>query len=362
MARPSRRGMKEELQNRQNTESNQYRRTSSLFKNNLQDVKFFKCKEGNNLFDIIPYRTGKNDPISKEDGLAYILRVFIHSKAGQTGEDIICLEQTFPTRKLKCPVCAEYRRRIARGESKEDLPKNLRYNAWPRGLYNVWDRKDPGSGVQVFNSSTYLLQQYLDVISKKTSVNSKNSTLESYIPFADPDDGRSIAFDRQGTDEKSKFIGVHFEERDEVIPDEILDKAHCLDDLIDWPTEESAYEAFWGMPMEGGESEPKEESRSESRSERSQKYKEEPKDIPEPNDPPSEDDEEAALEKELERRKEEKRKKKEEEAKKEKKNDSSNRCPSGGKFGVSIDELPECDSCDLWKDCAKEQVKLEKGK
>lgn len=383
MAKSSRRSLKKELQERQSQESGTYRRTSSLFKNNIGNVKFFKCKEGGNLFDIIPYEVGNNDPISKKGSLAYVLRIFVHKGASQTGEDIICLEQTFPGKKYKCPVCVEYRKRIAKGESPEDL-KHLKYGGWPRTIYNVLDRKDMNAGIQVFNTSAWLFQQYLDVISKKTSLNKKTSELESHVPFADLEDGRSIAFDRQGMDEKTKFIGVRFEDRDDPIPDEITEKsAYCLDELIAWPTEDEAYEAFWGVAPNSNE--PKqtknreddiddekicEEKGGDEKDEEIEQEVEENNTCEEMTE--DEDDEEAKLQKQLEEMKAKKEAKKraekeaEERAEKGKKSETSksgkNKCPHDHKFGVDIDEHKECEDCAEWKLCAKEQVRLESGK
>ncbi|MFA7099904.1 MAG: hypothetical protein WC143_07480 [Eubacteriales bacterium] len=397
MARPSRRSMKEELQGRQNMENNQYRNNSSLFKKNLEGVKFFKCKEGENVFDIIPYVTGENDPISGSGKYAYVLRIFVHKGASISGGDIICLEQTFPNKKCKCPVCVEYRKRAAKGATKDEL-KPLRYAAWPRTLYNVWDKKDPNAGVQVFNTSAWLLQQYLDVISKKTNLRG-GGAIEAYIPFADPDEGRSIAFDRQGTDEKTKFIGVRFEDRDEIVPDEILDAAKCLDELIAIPTEEEAYEQFWGTKKECEER--GQESVDPDRVARRSKYesKDSSSEIEKPADDKTVSDRKAELLKqiaelekksddippEVEETKEEREERELEEklaAMREAKFDekvkptqktktkldkepektvsSGGKCPGGGTFGVDIDELKECDSCKFWKDCAREQDRIER--
>lgn len=364
MPKPSRRSMKQELQERQSQESGTYRKTSSLFKSNIGNVKFFKCKEGGNLFDIIPYEVGNNDPISKKGSLGYVLRVFVHKGASQTGEDIICLEQSFPGKKLKCPVCTEYRKRIAKGESPDDL-NHLKYGGWPRTIYNVIDRKDINSGVQIFNTSAWLLQQYLDVISKKTNVNKKTSELESYVPFADLEEGRSIAFDRQGMDEKTKFIGVRFEDRDEPIPEEITEKtSYCLDDLIAWPTEEEAYEAFWGVSRssEKSQSVTVKEDDIDDRA-----FCSDAKEESEPEEEQSQEiDEEAELEKKLAsmkaKKESDKKTKKEAEKDEESKYSKKSKCPSGHKFGVDIDDKKECDDCDpdVWKLCAKEQARLEK--
>jgi hypothetical protein len=72
----SRRSMREQMQKRQEKEGQYYQRKGSLFAGNT-DAKFFKCKEGPNLIDILAYKAGKFDPI-EADSFAYVLRIFIH--------------------------------------------------------------------------------------------------------------------------------------------------------------------------------------------------------------------------------------------------------------------------------------------
>jgi hypothetical protein len=365
--------MREEMQKRMDKENNHYQRRGSLFRSDIQ-VKFYKAPEKANLLDILAYETGKFDPIGPGE-FASTLRVFIHRGAAQDGGDIICIEQTFRDKKRRdelfgsnsfCPVCKEYRKKVAAGATKEETDA-LRYGNWPRTIYNVFDRRNPGEGGQIWETSAYLLQQYLESISKKSILPGEAQTFENNIPYMDWEEGKSIAFDRQGMDEKTKFIGIKFEDRRSAIPDEVIKNVKPLDELIAWPTVASAYEAFWGVPYEGEASNPperaakhkKEEPKKEKEPEPEPK-KEEPKKEPEP------EDEEAKMVRQLEeiRKKKEaaKQSAKKEESKKEpaKASTSGGDCPSGYQFGVDIDEKSECADCPKWTECAKDADRRER--
>lgn len=368
MPKPSRASQKEALQKRMEQESTHYRRTGSLFKPNLSNVKFYKKRNGqNNIIDILTYESGLYDPV-EPGGLAYVLRIFRHTEAGQNNEDIICIEQTFKNQKLReklfghgafCPVCREYRARADKGATKDEL-KDLKYAAWPRTVYNIFDRYAPNDGGQVFETSAFLLQQYLDVISKRSVLPGETQTIENYIPYMDIEEGRSISFEAQGEAEKTKFIGIKFEDRRTPIPENVVNSVHKLDELIAWPTVASAYESFWGTPYEIiGETKNNIEEKSESdvpepEQLRDKKYQED-KSV---SEKPIEDDEEAILEKKLAEAK--KRKAKLAELEKQEDNTMPNPCPSGYSFGKDIDEKAECGDCKVWKNCAKENDRLER--
>jgi len=377
--RESRRSEKAEMQKRMERESQNYRRIGSLFRQDA-NVKFFKCKEGQNLMDIMMYRSGEYDPIEAKS-LAHTLRIYIHRGVAQDGSDIICIEQTFRDQKRReeifgkgcfCPVCREHRRRAAANAPKEELDK-LRYANWPRTIYNVYDRRNPGEGNQIFETSAYLLQQYLDVISKKAVLPGETYSIENYVPYMDIVDGKSISFDRQGMDEKTKFIGIAFEDRRTPIPDDIADSVIALDELIAWPTVASAYEAFWGVPLDVKDYSPVKGLKTDGPEvqDRAAKYKEE-KHKEEKELPPEmteEEKEEAELKAKMAELEEKKKKKAAEAAlqakvePKENKKTSvarSGSCPGNGTFGKDIDELPTCEKCEVWKECAKENDRLER--
>lgn len=376
----SRKSMREEMQKRMDKENQHYQRRGSLFRSDVQGVKFFKCKEGPNLLDILAYTSGKYDPI-EADSFAYVLRVFIHRGVSQDGGDIICIEQTFKNQQRReelfgkgcfCPVCKEYRRRVNSGATKEETD-GLRYANWPRAIYNVYDRRDPGQGIQIWETSSYLLQQYLDVISKRSALPGETQGIENYIPYMDIEEGRSISFKREGMDEKTKFIGIAFEDRRTPITEKMADEAKPLDEIIAWPTVASAHEAFWGVPMDDANPTPP--------TTRGAKYeKEQPKkndDVPAAVGKTPEEIEEEELQAKLDALKKKKAADAAPKETKEKQPDpalkegkvteapkasasGTNQCPSSYRFGVDIDDKPECEKCGVWKDCAKENDRLDR--
>ena len=363
MAVQGKRSMKEKLQDRQQKEQVFYRRGSSLFISNISNLKYYKTPTGANLIDIVPYTAGKNDPIEPGD-IAHKLVIYLHKGLSQTGEDIICMEKTFKGTRGKCPACQEYRRRVEACMSDEET-KPFKVGAWPRVLYNVYDRLKPGDGLQVWNASSFLFQQYLDVIARRSSL-SQGKQPENFIGFMDPSlDGRSIGFDKQGKEELTKYIGVHFEERETEVPESILESAHVLDEIVAWPTFEQSYEEIWGVPYNG---EVSEASKTASRASKFEsKVKEE--DIPAAVDEDVESEEEREqrmLEEKLaalkEKKEEVKTSEKKLDSKKEDKKGGTNPCSHGYVFGADIDEKPECDECKAWKDCAKEADRLEREK
>ncbi len=387
MAVQSKKSMKEQLQRRMGQEQSHYRKVGSLFLPNLVGVKFYKETTGANLLDILTYCSGKNDPVLPGDPFAHKLVIFIHRAASVTGEDMICMEQTFKGKKRRCPNCIEYRSRIERG-CPESETKPYKYAGWPRVIYNIYDRMKPGDGAQIWNASAYLFQQYLDVICRKSPLPGQKQGQENFVAYMDPSlDGRSIGFDRQGKDELKKYIGVHFEERSTPVPDEIVAAAKVLDELIAWPTFESSYEDLWGVKYEGIDGAPKvtttsypavsedRQTKYEADTEGSASEPASEEEKPAPEEEESEEDRETReLEEKLAKKKAEKAAKeaiaaKEKEADGKKKKDSApkatggNPCPAGHKFGVDIDEKPECSApCNQWKACALESDRLENAK
>jgi hypothetical protein len=367
MAKPSRRSMKDALTKRLEGDYNKRKGGGSLFRSDIRGVNFWSCKEGDHIIDIIPYITGANDPIgANEDG--YVLELYVHQDVGVKEGMIICLSETF---NKPCPICEEKRRLIKKGADEETI-KNLTPSRYPRSIYNIicYDTKEEQEkGIQIWHTSNWLMQQYLLALAKR-SVRPGQSNVEPFIAFMDADDGRSIAFKREGKEKATKYIGIRFEERNYKISQEILDSAKCLDELIAWPTYDEVYQDFFGV-VAGGESTAVETKTAPT--ERSRKYEEEKKedDVPEPDQLSErsrsrrEPDPEPAREEGRRSRQETKddadpprgrRQEPDPEPTK------GGKCPAGKDFGIDIDNLKACDSCPVWKDCAKESDRIEKEK
>ena len=76
----------------------------------VEDIKFYKPKEGKNKIDIIPYEIKtKNDPLvktgdAKVGDQSYMLDLWIHSNIGPTQAQIICNKENF---NKPCPICEQ---------------------------------------------------------------------------------------------------------------------------------------------------------------------------------------------------------------------------------------------------------------
>jgi hypothetical protein len=342
MPKPSRRSAKEELMKRLEGDYNKTRGGGSLFKADLRGVNFWQCKETDHIIDIIPYIAGENDPDHPRKD-SYVLEIFVHNKVGQSGEGmIICMAETF---KKPCPICEE-RRRLIKKDGDENRIKELTPSRYPRSIYNIvcYDSKEEeNKGVQIWHTSNFLFQQYLLALAKRP-VRPGSKNVEPYIAFMDLDEGKSIAFKREGKKENTKFVGLRFEDRDYQISEEIEKSAHVLDELIYWPTYKEVYQEFWGTVPEVAP--------TEDRSSRGTKYEEKKE------DPPEEKKEEEVPRGRRGRNEGEEKK----EDPPEEKKDSKNKCPVGKRFGHDIDDLKECDKCAVWKECAKEADAIEKAK
>lgn len=296
----------------------------SIFEQRLPVEKRFKCNDGDHSLDFIPYAAGPNDPNTKEGKFAYCLDVFVHRKVGVNEDDYLCLNRNHMG---KCPICEHQIKLQKEGEVDEAIIKAL--NPTRRAIYNVWchdNSKEEAKGVQIWDVSQWAFDSNLSEQAKKKKGG-------GYIPFADPDEGKIVCFRRTGMGPtNTKYVAISFEDRDEPIPDEIMDQAQCLDDLIHIPTYDEIAEAFFGE-QKGTEK----EEEAPPRSKRKEPEPEEEKAPP-------------------------KRKSREPEPEEEKDvpEESDNPCPEGFEFGQDFGDFDECDDCEVKKDCRAEKRGVKK--
>jgi hypothetical protein len=350
MAKKDRKAMVDALKKRTQESSN--RKSGgfiSIFKSDLEDVSFWKCKEGDHTLDIIPYYVGENDPHVKLDEPGYVLELKVHQQIGPSEGSYICPAENF---NKPCPVCEHRRVLKQQGADDDDIkalyPKN-------RCVYNVvcYDTaEEEDKGVQVWEVSRWLSERYFTKLAKPKRRRGGEST--EPINFASPVGGKTIEFTREGTGAtNTAYIGHSFLDRDYDIEEDILDLAHCLDDLVIVPTYAELYEAYWGEELEEDAKEGKEEEKEEEKESKPRRGRGK-----------KEEKEEKKEEESKPRRGRKKEEKEEEEpkprgrGKKEEKEEI--KCPGGGVFGIDIDTLDDCEDCDLWKPCAKENVKSKK--
>ena len=336
-----RKAMAEALRKR--TEESSTRRTGgfvSIFRNDLDDVKFWKVAEGDHIIDIIPYYAGPFDPHVAEGEPQYVLMLKVHQGIGVEGGNYIC-----PTNyKKPCPICEHIKRLKSEGADEEEInalyPKN-------RCVYNIvcYDSdKEENKGVQVWEFSHWYSERYFTKLAtpKRRRGGEQGG---GRISFADLDDGKSIEFTREGTGQtNTNFYGFALKDRNYAIDDEIADSTHCLDELISILSYDELYRIYWGedAPEEGSSEEKprrtrpvrREESTPTQREEKTSRREEEPEPTREGRRTrPVRREEEPPFEKD------------------------KNTCPGGGTFGVDVDKLEHCEDCEIWKACARESAK-----
>lgn len=285
------------------------------------DIKKWKCKEGDHLIDIIPYQIGANhpNPKFKEGDFTYYFDLFVHRDIGINKEQVVCLKETSGK---PCPIC-EYRTEMMKGDD-FDVAESKKLSPKKRTLYNIvcYDSdEEQAKGIQIFNVAWFYVQNHLVPLTK-------NKRTGANIPFTDPDEGKSLSFTRIGMDAQSKFVGHSFVDRCDAsgktytISDEILDSVYKLEDIISFPTYEEVESILYGKPVESVKStdttSPMEEKKIVDSS---------------PNSDDSNDDS----------------------------NEVIRECEYGYNFGVDFNKKEECeDDCDLWEECRAKRRELRK--
>jgi hypothetical protein len=298
-------------------DSGQFR---NIFKES-PDLRLWKCKSGDHIFDIIPYQAGQYDPKAKPGSWKYVLILFVHYQVGVNQDAYVCPARNF---NKPCPIC-EYRAELMKQEDyDEDLVKSL--SPKQRSIYNivVYDsEKERDVGVQVFDVAHWFMERYLAAMSKVPTLPGQQVN-KPYVPFSDPDEGKLISFTRKGEGKNSEFIGHRFIDRTYTIPDEYLAGAYKLDEWITLSTYDEIKLAFYG-----GEEEVHEEFVPEEVTELA----------PPPAPPlrartatPFQPVEEVP--------------------------NDGNPCPAGGVYGTQCEELEACNGCIVWQECSEEHDKI----
>lgn len=190
-----------------------------------EGASFFGFKEaGTKRIDIIPYTVGKGNPDAEEGELFFMRTYFTHRGIGPNEETFVCLAKTF---KKDCPIC-QHRAKLVKEGGNEDEIKSL--TPKERQLWNVFDHNDSEKGVQVWDQSYHLFGKHL-----KNKIDNADED-DGYELFADPEQGMTLKV--SAVQEKAgayKFLDcsdIEFKARKEPLDDELLEQAHCLDDLL----------------------------------------------------------------------------------------------------------------------------------
>lgn len=328
--------MKQALLNR-TKESHDRRDDTGMYKDvflNIEGLQKWKCKEGVHLIDIIPYRAGDKDPNTKPGEWTYLLDLWVHGNVGPNQDSYVCPARTY---NAPCPIC-EHREELREAD---DYDEELVRTLYPirRVIYNIIcydDPKEESKGVQVWMVSHFHMEKRLMAIAKLPA---RGGTGGGYVAFADPDEGRSIQFERKGGRNNTEYLGHQFISRDGyTISDEILLSAYQLDQIVHVPTYEELHDAFFGSRLKATvEEKGVVDSAEVDEMDKSPDVKS--------KTPPQQ---QSTVTSRL---------------KPTPKFEQNEFCPGGGVFGVDCEDLEDCGNCPVWDDCSakKDEIRAEEA-
>ena len=170
--------------------------------------------------------------------------------------------------------------------------------------------------LKIFETSHYLFE-------KELIDEARDDEEGGFVDFADEESGKEIKFRcskvSKGGFEFNEYKSFGFEDRDENIPDELIEKAISFDEILNVPTYEEVEKIFYGSDDDDEDEEPKSKSKSKSKVDDDE------------DDDEDEDDEPKSKKKDC-------------------KGDCG-KCPFGHEFGKDTDDFDDCDDCDLWEKC-----------
>jgi len=323
-----REAMKKELLNR--TKSSYDRKdgdANSKYFSSDAEIKFYRpqpTKGTPHIIDIIPFVSGGNFPAKTSDikkgDWAYVLDLYIHSNVGPGKAMVVCPAKNYGN---PCPICDEVEALMASGVDWNDIP----FAPKRRCAYNVLvmdDAKTEAEGIQVWEVSYGYSEKLIVSLARSPRGG-------GFIAFADPDKtiGKSIAFDVDN-DTYKKITGHRFEQRDYDIPEEILEKAHTLDELIVVHSEEELRKILFGSAGK-----PAEESSSSSQE------AEQPRRSLRDQSTKAEESQESSL------------RSKPRLTPVSQSEESKSKCEFGAVFGADYGKYSECDKCEKAQHCAE---------
>lgn len=367
-----------------------------------REVEFFSPKEGRNRINIVPYEIKtKNHPLVKKGEFEigdkdYVMDVFTHRGIGPSEATVLCLKETYGK---PCPICEQAAMLKKQGKEKEAGA----LKASRRVFYNVQDCKNPDK-LLVFEASHYLFE-------KELIEEARDDEEGGFVDFADEESGKEIKFRcskvSKGGFEFNEYKSFSFEDRDENIPDELLESAISFDEIMNVPTYEEVEKILYGedededsdedekpskksKKVESDDEEDDFDEEEEKAAPKKSKKKSEPEDEEDDSEEDDEEEEKPASKKSVKKSAPEsdedddwddeddepapksKSKKKPEPEEDEDSDDSDDeeeeepapkkskkkdcggdcgKCPFGHKFGDDCDDFDDCDDCDIWDKC-----------
>jgi len=294
-----------------------------------KETRFWKPDvEVTHIIDIIPWLAEKdiNKSIRKGDYL-YTFDYWVHKNIGVNKVSYICPSKTHGDR---CPICEYISKRLSEGRLSDKEYKSLPHPK-RRTAYNVWvhtNDEEENKGIQIWDVSHFLFEEEIVTLSENPRGGGQD------IPFSSVfEDGKSIAFiiKKSGTfvgyngkqHDAFDYKGHRFIDRDEELPDEIVDSVIPLEKYVDLhPDYNEMKDTFYSVI--GG-------------ADVSDVPEKEEDDIP----PFEEENEDVEVDREDT----------ESEAQDEDVPFSNDECPYGYNFGEDTDRYDECGECSVVDDC-----------
>ena len=242
-------------------------------------IQKWQAKDGEHLLNIIPFIAGKNCPNQEEGYATHVLDIWVHQRVGPSSTNHICLAKNF---KKPCPLCDLQREMRKDGGFSEDDIKALQPKR--RTVYNVvvLDTVDEErKGVQIWEVSFHFMEKHLANLAK-------NPRGGGFVPFQDPDTGKSISWviEPKGGYNKD-YIGHRFVDRDSEVSDEQLEAAWTLDEIIHIPSYNELQKV---AELVRGGAENEDDDQGEPEPPKQERKRRQPEPEPEPEDDGTEED------------------------------------------------------------------------
>jgi hypothetical protein len=264
-------------------------RANYMIKEKVGALPFFNPDAGEHIIDVVPFIAGRQDPRNPEGSYAYVVDLWAHFNVGAGNEAIVCPRLNF---QKKCPIC-DYMRatRLERKDWQLIKPKR-------RTLYLVWphdeDKKMEKKGLHLWDVAHWYFEDKITEIAKKPRGG-------GYVLFQSPDkEGKQIRFsikkgkytdkDTGESGERKEFTGHSFLDRDEDLPEKIVNHGIHLDELVNMkPTAHEIEVKFAGEEEPPAEEAEETAEVEETEEEPTPEVEEEEENEPEPGDTPEDD-------------------------------------------------------------------------
>ena len=283
-----------------------------------EGIGFWKCSFADHSIDYIPFVAGPNMPklfendkkkAIKEGEFIWSVDLWTHGRVGVQEYPYVCPAKTNGE---PCPIC-EHLQQNRDTYSKEEYG---RISATRQTIHLIWchdNSEEEAKGIQLWQIAYYFMEKTLKGIAGQGKGGGTN-------PYFDPDIGKKVAFTKEGSGSKWKFLYHAFVDRDEPIPDKILDQAFSLDSVVKYASYDEIHEAFYGAQHDGG---PVGETGTSE--------------TPFEQEPAPTDAEPITTEGEF----------------------APDACPVDGEFGVNFDEFEQCEGCVNWDNCFAANQKMQ---